>query len=108
MIFIVVKFAVRPEHADAWPDLSSGFTAATRAEPGNLWFDWSRSIEDPNEYVLLEGFRDADAGAAHVNSDHFKAATRDLGSYLTAVPAIVNVELPGTEWSVLAEIPVDG
>jgi quinol monooxygenase YgiN len=42
------------------------FTEATRAEPGNLWFEWSRSLDDPMEYVLVEAFRDGDAGAAHV------------------------------------------
>ena len=65
MIFITAKFRVRPEHADRWADLTRGFTEATRAEPGNLWFDWSRSLDDPTEYVLVEAFRDGDAGAAH-------------------------------------------
>jgi quinol monooxygenase YgiN len=27
-----------------------------------MWFDWSRSLDDPAEYVLLEAFRDQDAG----------------------------------------------
>ena len=29
MIFITAKFPVKPEHADAWPQLSAAFTAAT-------------------------------------------------------------------------------
>ena len=78
MIFIVVKFQTKPEWTDRWPELVAPFTEATRAEEGNLWFEWSRSLEDPAEYVLVEAFRDGDAGAAHVNSDHFKAAQRDL------------------------------
>ena len=64
MILIVVKFPVKPEHADAWPQIAREFTEATRAEPGNKWFDWSRSVDDPNEYVLVEAFRD-DAAEAH-------------------------------------------
>src|SRR5580658_5052293 len=72
MIFITAKFQVLPEHADAWPQISAEFTEATRAEPGCLWFDWSRSLDDPNEYVLVEAFRDGDAGAAHVQSAHFQ------------------------------------
>ncbi len=47
MIFITVKWPVKPEHADQWLDLVKDFTEATRAEPGNLWFDWSRSVDDP-------------------------------------------------------------
>ena len=67
MIFITAKFQVKPEFADRWPEISRVFTEATRAEPGSLWFDWSRSLDDPNEYVLVEAFRDGDAGGAHVN-----------------------------------------
>ena len=62
MIFITAKFRVLPEHADGWPEISREFTEATRAEPGSLWFDWSRSLDDPTEYVLVEAFRDGDAG----------------------------------------------
>ena len=64
MIFIVVKFETKPEWTDRWPDLVAEFTEGTRAEDGNLWFDWSRSLEKPAEYVLVEGFRDGDAGKA--------------------------------------------
>ena len=76
MIFIVVKFPVKPEMAEQWPELTREFTEATRAEPGNKWFDWSRSLDDPNEYVLVEAFDD-DAAEAHVKSDHFQAATAE-------------------------------
>jgi quinol monooxygenase YgiN len=68
LLFITAKFAVKPEHADRWPEISRAFTEATRAEPGCLWFDWSRSLEDPNEYVLVEAFRDGAAGGEHVQS----------------------------------------
>jgi quinol monooxygenase YgiN len=47
MIFITAKFRVLPEHADRWPQIAAAFTGATRAEPGCLWFDWSRSVDDP-------------------------------------------------------------
>ena len=67
MIFITAKFRIRPEHVDDWPEISRSFTEATRAEHGCLWFDWSRSLDDPHEYVLVEAFRDDDAGAAHVS-----------------------------------------
>jgi quinol monooxygenase YgiN len=105
MIFIVVKWQVRPEKADEWLSIVGPFTQATRAEPGNLFFDWSRSVDDPNEFVLVEAFIDGDAGAAHVRSDHFKAAQRDLPDALAAVPQIINVEIPGrSSWVQLAEI----
>ena len=108
MIFITARFLVKPEHADSWPEIAEAFTEATRAEPGNLWFDWSRSLEDPNEYVIVEAFRDQDAGVAHVSAEHFKAAQRDLPQYLQSTPRIVNTTVPGTDWSELGEFAVNG
>ena len=108
MIFITAKFRVKPEHADEWPQISASFTEATRSEPGCLWFDWSRSLDDPTEYVLVEAFRDGEAGGAHVQSPHFTAAQRELPPYLASTPQIVNVEVPGTDWSELGEMRVDG
>jgi quinol monooxygenase YgiN len=105
MIFIVVRWKIRPEKADEWLSIVDPFTQATRAEPGNLFFDWSRSVDDPNEFVLVEAFLDADAGAAHVRTDHFKAAQRDLPDALAATPEIINVEIPDKSgWDQLAEI----
>jgi quinol monooxygenase YgiN len=107
MIFITAKFRILPGHAEDWPEISRSFTEATRSEPGNLWFDWSRSLDDPNEYVLVEAFADDDAGGAHVQSAHFKAATEELPAYLAETPRIVNATVPGTAWSELGELAVD-
>jgi quinol monooxygenase YgiN len=107
LIFITAKFAVRPEHAEAWPEISRPFTEATRAEQGCLWFDWSRSLDDPNEYVLIEAFRDGDAGAAHVGSPHFRAAQAELPPYLAATPRIVSQSVDQDDWSELGEMKVD-
>jgi quinol monooxygenase YgiN len=106
MIFITAKFRVLPQHADEWPEITRGFTEATRAEPGCLWFDWSRSLDDPAEYVLVEAFRDGAAGAAHVGSAHFAQAQRTLPPHLAETPRIVNAEIPQDDWSQLGELAV--
>jgi quinol monooxygenase YgiN len=108
LIFITAKFRILPEHADQWPEISREFTEATRAEPGNLWYDWSRSLDDPNEYVLVEAFRDDEAGVAHVQSEHFKTAQRELPPYLAETPRIVNFKIPQDDWSELGEMAVKG
>ncbi|MGH3096121.1 MAG: putative quinol monooxygenase [Streptosporangiales bacterium] len=105
MIFIAVKFKVKPEYADQWMVVVSDFTRATRAEPGNLWFQWSRNVEDPEEYVLLEAFQD-DAAEAHVGSDHFKKAIAEMPQYLQETPKIRNTRLDGDDWDRLAEMTV--
>lgn len=106
MIFITAKFKVLPEHAADWPEISAEFTAATRAEPGCLWFDWSRSLDDGDEYVLVEAFRDDEAAGAHVNSAHFKQAQQTLPPHLAETPRIVNFTIPQDDWSELAELAV--
>jgi quinol monooxygenase YgiN len=106
MIFIAVKWRVRPELADQWLDDVAEFTAATRAEPGNLFFEWSRDVEDPSTFVLLEAFRD-DAAGPHVESEHFRTAMAGLGSKLTERPEIVNFQVPGETWSRLGELQME-
>ena len=104
MIFIVVRFRIRPELADQWLSRVDAFTTATRAEEGNLFFDWSRSVDDPNQFVLVEGFASAEAGAVHVGSDHFKAAVEWMPDFMADPPEIVNVEVPQDGWGRMAEI----
>ena len=106
MIFIVVKFPVKPEYADEWMTHVADFTAATRAEAGNKWFDWSRSVEDPNEYVLVEAFED-DAAEAHVNSDHFAEGLESMRPLLRETPYIVSQSLEGKDgWDRMGELEV--
>lgn len=106
MIFICVKWKVKPEYAARWTELTRSFTDATRAEPGNLFFDWARNVDDPDEYVLVEAFRD-DAAEAHVTSDHFKQAQRELPQYVQETPRVRNVVMDGDHWDELAEFRVD-
>lgn len=107
VIFIVVKFPVKPEYADQWLDRVDAFTQATRAEPANKWFEWSRSVEDPNTYVLVEAFDDG-AAEAHVNSDHFQTAMREMKPLLARTPDIVSTNIEGADgWSEMGELSID-
>jgi quinol monooxygenase YgiN len=99
MIVVIVKQPVRAKYADEWPSLVEEFTTSTRAEPGNISFDWYRSAEDPNLWILIEVFRDRESGDAHVQSDHFRAASEMMPRLLAAAPEIINVEVPGDSWS---------
>lgn len=108
MIFITAKFRVLPEDADRWPQISAEFTQATRNEPGCKWFDWSRSLDDPAEYVLVEAFSDDAAGAAHVQSAHFRKAQQDLPPHLARTPQIINLTIDADDWSELGEMAVTG
>ncbi|MFF1627848.1 putative quinol monooxygenase [Streptomyces sp. NPDC058272] len=51
MIFIVVRFPIRPQYRDQWLDRVADFTAAISAEAGNLFFE--RSVDAADLYRLV-------------------------------------------------------
>lgn len=104
MIFIVVKFTVRAERSSEWLSLVDDFTQSTRAEEGNVFFEWSRSVDNENEFVLVEAFRDGDAGSAHVATEHFKTAMSWMPDVVASAPKIVNVEVGQDDWGEMAEV----
>jgi quinol monooxygenase YgiN len=106
MIFIVVKFKPKPEYVENFPDVVADFTSATRNEPGNMFFDWSRTVEDPSEYVLVEGFRDGDAGKEHVTSGHFTTFIAEAPALLSSTPLIISQEIDSNGWSEMGEMKV--
>ena len=100
---------VRPENADAFMDEAAAYTAATRAEEGNVFFEWSRSLDEPDTFVLLEAFRDADAGAAHVAGQHVQDFFAWAPDWVTAKPQIIYIDSPElTGWGPMGEIEPRG
>lgn len=105
MYLIVVKFTTKPEHTDTWLERVTPFTLATRAEPGNLFFEWSRSTEEPDTFVLVEGFTD-DGAAPHVNSAHFAQAMVDMREALASTPRIISRQVDGQGWEPMGELQI--
>ena len=107
MIMINVRFRPLPEYVENFRDVVDEFTQATRAEEGNLWFDWFRGTDDPSEYFLVEAFKDG-SDVAHVQSDHFKAACELFPTVLKETQQIINTSIPGkNEWERMAEFSVE-
>ena len=103
MILVVVKQPVAPSTPTTSPSLVDEFTRATRAEAGNISFDWCRSADDPNLWILIEVFRDRESGDAHVQTPHFKTAMEQMPRFSAAAPEIINVEVPADSWSAVSE-----
>jgi len=96
MIFIAMNFSIRPEVADQWLARVAPFTAATRAEPGNLFFEWSRRVDTPNQLVLLQTFRDRAASEAHVHSEHSKRPWRGCPTLARSRQTLATSKRPAT------------
>ena len=106
MYAIMVKYTVKPEHQDDWMQTVAEFTAATRAEPGNLFFEWSRSVDDPAIYYLVEAFTDEGA-AGHVNSNHFAEGLAAMRPALASTPQIISRQVEGAGWEPMGELVID-
>jgi quinol monooxygenase YgiN len=105
VILIVVKFPVRPERADEWSTLATDYARAVQSEEGNLFFEWSRSLDEPDTFVCVEGFRDADAGSAHVRTEAFKDFVGRAPDLVAAQPQIIYVDSPDLAgWGPMGEI----
>lgn len=59
MILITLKIPVRADRIEQWVPIAQQYARDVAAEEGALFFEWSRSLEDPNTFVCVEGFRDA-------------------------------------------------
>ncbi|GAA1845226.1 putative quinol monooxygenase [Brevibacterium marinum] len=106
MIFIVVKYDVKPESVEQFPEAVRPFTDAVREEPGNLWFEWSKSLSNDNEFVLVEAFTDEGA-EPHVKSDHFAAGLEAMRPHLASTPKIISRKIDGEGWDEMGELQID-
>ena len=64
---------------------------------------WQIDTDATYPHDVFEVFRDAEAGKAHVESEHFKAASSMMPRWLAAVPEIIHVEGPGEGWAPVSE-----
>jgi quinol monooxygenase YgiN len=105
MILINVKFPVRPEKVDEWTKLARAYAEAVEAEEGSLFFEWSRSLDDPRVFVAVEGFRDAAAGEAHVGTAHFADLIARGPDLVAEQPSIIYIDAPQVDgWGPMGEI----
>jgi quinol monooxygenase YgiN len=104
VILIVLKARIRPEKRDEWLAGVKQYTADVRTEPGNVSFDFYPNGEDPEEFAIIEVFRDGDAGSAHVATEHAKNFFAWMPSMISEKPKINYQDLDGEAWSEMAEV----
>ena len=71
-MLVVADTSSSPENADVFGRALTRLAEACRAEPGCLSYEVFRSVEQPEHYVSIERYADAEAFAAHRASDHFR------------------------------------
>lgn len=69
MITFIAHLRVRPENAAAFEALMAHVVEMTRAhEPGVVHYDFAKSADEADTYVVVEVYRDAEVHAAHMAS----------------------------------------
>jgi quinol monooxygenase YgiN len=72
MAYVVsAKWRAKPGKEERLKALCEEMTEPSRAEPGNLFYQVQRSIEDPQLFYLYEQYVDEAGYVAHQESEHF-------------------------------------
>jgi quinol monooxygenase YgiN len=70
MITFIAHLKVRSENGPAFEALMMHVRDMTRQhEPGVAHYDFAKSVDEPDIYVVIEVYRDAGAHAAHMKTD---------------------------------------
>ncbi len=95
MLGVVAKIPVQDGKGAEFEAAAKEMIAAVKAnEAGKaLIYSLFRSQENPNVYVFIEQYANADALAAHGTTDHMKAFGGKIGALLAGRPEIERLDL---------------
>jgi quinol monooxygenase YgiN len=106
-MLINLRLTVLADRRDDWLAGIRRYTAAVRSEPGGPSFEFFESLDEPNEFAIIESFSSSEAGDRHVATAHFREFIDFLPSVLAAQPKIINVEVGQDEWSTMSEVTIE-
>jgi quinol monooxygenase YgiN len=93
MILINLKMQIRADRREEFLERITRYMNAVREESGNVSFDVYESIEAPNEFAIIEAFKNQEAGEAHVKTEPFKDFLVWFPTVMGAVPLILYTEV---------------
>ena len=92
MFVVHGTFPVKPSVVEELKRAVDALTAATRAEEGNLSYEWAESIESPGTFYSIEKWVSRAALDAHFQTEHVRTATAELPNWLAGQPSLVGYE----------------
>ncbi|MEW6343950.1 MAG: putative quinol monooxygenase [Paraburkholderia sp.] len=69
---VIAHYFAQPGNGDKIVAPLTELAAATRTEPKNLYYEFFRSPLDPDHFVILEKYSDANGLAEHRDTPHFQ------------------------------------
>ncbi|HEY5271985.1 MAG TPA: putative quinol monooxygenase [Acidimicrobiales bacterium] len=104
MILINITMPIRPDKMDEWLAVAEGYAKDVNSEDGCLFFQFARSLVDDTEFICIEGFKDAEAGAAHVAQTYVKRFFEIMPDLVSAQPKIIYIDTPHDGFGPMGEI----
>jgi quinol monooxygenase YgiN len=104
VILINIKMQIRPEKTDEWLAVADAYAKDVNSEDGCLFFQFARSLTDDNEYICIEGFKDADAGGTHVKQPYVKKFFEVMPDLVATQPQIIYIDTPHDGFGPMGEI----
>lgn len=89
MIGIVATLKVQDGKGPEFEAIFTELAAKVRAnEPGNLFYQLTKSRADPNTYKVLEMYKDQEALTLHGQTEYFRAAGPKMAPCMAGRPEI--------------------
>jgi quinol monooxygenase YgiN len=89
VITFISHLHVAPENTDDFETLITYVTDMSyRHEAGIAYYDWAKSADEADTYVVVEVYRDAEAHAAHMASDWVRESLPKSAALIEGRPHI--------------------
>lgn len=89
MIVVLARLNIVPGAAEQFLQTAAQLVQASCKEAGVIGYELL--AEGENRFAFLERYRDAEAAAAHLKTDHYRTLGRQLGPYIDGKPEILKM-----------------
>jgi quinol monooxygenase YgiN len=98
MITFIAHLQVRPENASAFEAMMRHVGAMTHEhEPGVVYYEFAKSVDDPDTYVVIEVYKNVEVHAAHMASAWVKDSLPVSAGLIEGKPHIRQYLSAGSE-----------
>jgi quinol monooxygenase YgiN len=98
MITFIARLRVKPENAAAFEALIDEVGEMTRVhEPGVACYAWSKGVDEPETYLIIEVYRDVAAQASHMATAWVRDSLPKSAALIEGKPDIKQYVTPGAE-----------
>ena len=92
MLVVHGTFPIRPDAVEALHAALGPLQAATREEEGCHFYEWVRSVEQPEVFYSVEVWRAREDLDRHMSTDHVATALAGLPDMLAGQPTLVGYD----------------